>query len=308
MAPPSREPLPPSDAARTVSAAAVRTLSRALGALPLGANRALGALIGRLAWLARGRSRRVAEINLALCFPGLDAPAREALAKAALVEEGRALAELGWCWHRPRATLEARVAGVAGAGLLDEALADPRGALLVTPHFGAWELSALVPARDRPLGYFYRPPRRAALEPLLVAGRANLGGEPLKLGAGGIRAALGRLRNGGTVGILPDQEPERDGGVFAPLFGVPALTMTLLPRLARRSGARVLFVVVERLAGGWRYHCLEPAGDVAAADPVEAAAAVNRSVEACVAIAPEQYLWSYRRFRELPEGGRRAYR
>lgn len=291
-------------------AALARGLTRTLGALPLGANRAVGTLLGRLSWWAKGRSRRVATVNVELCFPALDAPEREALVRAALVEQGRALAELGWCWHRPRAALESRVRGVVGRDLLHDALRDPRGALLVTPHFGMWELSALVPTTLARLGYFYRPPRRPAFEPLLIEGRANLGGEPLRLGAGGIREALGRLRNGGAIGILPDQEPDRDAGVFAPFFGTPALTMTLLPRLAARSGARVLFVVVERLPGGtgWRYHCLEPVGDVASADPVTAATAVNRSIEACVAIAPAQYLWSYRRFRELPGGGRRPYR
>ena len=291
-------------------AVAAGLLSRALGALPLAANRALGTLAGRLAWLANGRPRRVAETNVGLCFPALGPRAGRALARAALVEQGRALVELGWCWHRPRAELEARTLEVVGAARLEAALDDPRGTLLVTPHFGAWELATLVPASRRPLGYFYRPPRRTALEPLLVAGRANVGGEPMRLDAGGIREALRRLRAGGTVGILPDQEPDRDGGAFAPFFGVPALTMTLLPKLAARSGARVLFVAVERLAGGrgWRYHCLDPVGDVAAADPVAAATAVNRSVEACVAIAPAQYLWSYRRFRELPGGGRRPYR
>ena len=324
MPSPSREPSPPpgaepSSGTRRAAAApgaltplgsVARGLTRLLGALPLAANRAVGTLLGRATWLARGRSRRVTETNVALCFPELDASARGALVRAALVEQGRALAELGWCWHRTRPELETRIRRIDGRKPLYEALRGARGALLVTPHFGMWELSALIPAGIAPLAYFYRPPRRPAFDPLLVEGRRNLGGEPLRLDAGGIREALRRLKAGSNVGILPDQEPDREGGAFAPFFGVPALTMTLLPRLARRSGARVLFVCVERLPGGtgWRYHCIEPVGDVAAADPVEAATAVNRSIEACVRIAPAQYLWSYRRFRELPGGGRRPYR
>ena len=308
--PSPRPPAPTATPASTPLGSVARGLTRLLGALPLGANRTVGTLLGRATWLARGRSRRVAEINVGLCFPELDAAARTALARAALVEQGRALVELGWCWHRTRPELETRVRGIVGRERFYGALHGARGTLFVTPHFGMWELSALLPAGIAPLSYFYRPPRRAAFDPLLVEGRRNLGGEPLRLDAGGIREALKRLKAGDNVGILPDQEPERDGGTFAPFFGVPALTMSLLPKLARRSGARVLFVCVERLPGGtgWRYHCLEPVGDVAAVDPVEAATAVNRSIEACVRIAPAQYLWSYRRFRELPGGGRRPYR
>lgn len=296
--------------APSIPGVAASLLLRALAALPLGANRALGALVGRLSWWTNGRPRRVAETNVGLCFPALSGVERRALVRAALVEQGRAFTELGWCWCRPRHELEAKLVGNVGGELLAAARASGRGIMIVTPHLGMWELSLLLPHQRDEIGYFYRPPRDRTLEPVMVAGRSNLGGEPMRLDGAGIRDAMKRLAAGRTIGILPDQEPERDGGVFAPFFGTPALTMTLLSRLAARSGCTVLLVFVERLPGaaGWRYHCRAPTGDVAAKDPATATAAVNASVEASIAVNPAQYLWSYRRFRELPEGGRRPYR
>ncbi len=287
-----------------------RALTRALGALPLGANRALGTLAGNVLRWTRGRPWRVARTNIELCFPELSAQAKRALVRDALREQGRAFAELGWIWHRPLPELRAKVVETVGAELLAASLARGRGTMLVTPHFGGWELGLVAPGHTHTIGYFYRPPRDRALEPLLVEGRGNLDGDPLRLDGAGIRDALRRLAAGRSVGILPDQEPDRDGGVFAPFFGTPALTMTLLSRLAAKSGCDVLFVGVERLPGGtgWRYRYIAPVGDVAAKDIVVAATALNRSVEACVRVNPAQYLWSYRRFRELPEGGRRNYR
>jgi KDO2-lipid IV(A) lauroyltransferase len=98
--------------------------------------------------------------------------------------------------------------------------------------------------------------------------------------------------------------------VYAPFFGEPALTMTLLPRLARRTGAAVLFVFVERLprARGYRMHWLPAPEGIADADPVISATALNRGVEACVALCPEQYQWTYRRFKARPDGGPNRYR
>ena len=113
--------------------------------------------------------------------------------------------------------------------------------------------------------------------------------------------------------ILPDQQPKsrrRGAGVFAPFFGVPALTMVLLGRLARKTGAAVVFSFAERLPGnaGYRAHWVEAPAAIADADPVRAAAALNQGVEQCVRICPEQYQWSYKRFQARPEGESEVYR
>ena len=119
------------------------------------------------------------------------------------------------------------------------------------------------------------------------------------------------LKRGEYVGILPDQEPKADrGALFAPLFGVPAFTMLLVSRLARKTGARVVFMFAERLPGrrGFHVHCLPAAEDIGSENDEVAARALNEGVERCVALCPEQYIWPYKRFRHRPEGMPKLYR
>lgn len=281
-----------------------------LGRLPLAINHALGSLLGELAWLTRSRLRRISDINVALCQPASSSDERDSLVRASLRETGKALTESAWLWHRPREFVASHIVEVRGAEFLAAARAENKGLLIATPHIGSWELCNLPVSEHASITYLYRSPRTAALEPLLIDWRRNLGGEPAPLDARGIRHVLGELDAGRTVGILPDQEPDSAAGVFAPFFGIPALTMTLLARLASRPGTTVLFLVAERLprGRGWRVHFVPPEPGIGDADRVVAATAINRTAERCIERCPTQYLWSYKRFRALPSGSRRNYR
>src|SRR6185312_11531816 len=128
------------------------------------------------------------------------------------------------------------------------------------------------------------------------------GGRPAAQGArragAGARTLYKRLAAGGTVGILPDQKPRAGEGEFAPFFGRDALTMVLLPRLAARTGAAVLYAFAERLpqGAGYRIHILPAPDGLADADLGVACTALNRGVEACVDLAFSQYQWQYKRW------------
>jgi KDO2-lipid IV(A) lauroyltransferase len=118
----------------------------------------------------------------------------------------------------------------------------------------------------------------------------------------GVRRVFRHLRGGGVVSIMPDHVP-RAGSVVAPFFGVPALTMTLLPRLAQRTGAQVLMLFVERLPNGYRVHFREPPAALLDADPLVACSAMNAAIEACARDAFTQYQWNYKRFKARAGSG-----
>ena len=116
-----------------------------------------------------------------------------------------------------------------------------------------------------------------------------------------MRQLFKRLQEGGVVGILPDQQPKAGDGEFAPFFGIPALTMTLLSRLAQRTGATVLLGYCERIgetpdgpAFALRF---EPVPDAA-----EGVAALNAAVERVARRDPAQYQWTYKRW-SIPAPG-----
>lgn len=287
----------------------ITALLRGLAALPLGWNRRLASAVGWLLTVLPNALRRHSAANIRLCLPELDAPAQRRLLNRSIVETCRTAFEAGPLWLWP----EARIRPLMGEALdvepVDTAVRAGRGVILATPHLGSWEMAGHFCALRWGITNLYRPPRIPELDILIRRGRERLGARMAATDARGIRRLYQALAAGAVIGILPDQDPGDDGGVFAPFFGVPANSMVLLGRLARKTGAAVFFGFCERLPGtqGYRFHFLPAPDGIADPDPAVAAAAMNRGVEACVRRCPEQYQWSYRRFRTRPSGAAKIY-
>lgn len=260
-----------------------------------------------LIWRLSHRLREVSRTNLELCYPELPLSERDLRARAALVHYARTVLELGvtWCW--PRSRFDALFDAPRGRENLERARAAGRGVLLLAPHFGAWEMLGLSLSDDL-AATLYKPGSDPELNRMLEENRQRFGARLVPAGPRGLRSLLSCLSDGQTVALLPDQEPRAGDGRFAPFFGVPALTGVLAPRLLQRTGARAVFAVCVREPGGrYRQHILPAEDDIYSEDFDIALAAVNRGVEACIALAPEQYLWAYKRFREQPGTEQRRY-
>ena len=289
----------------------VRRLFSLAGVLPLSVAHALGALIGWVAAFIPNRMRQVTRRNLELCFPHMSQHERRRLERQSLMETGKTLCEAPIFWRKPRQAVLDMVRETPGIEAVHQAHAEGRGIILLTPHFGAWELGGLYCSSLWPMTILYKPPKQAALDAPIREGRARFGAAVVPTDASGVRALLRSLKNLEAVGILPDQEPTEGEGVFAPFLGHPALTMTLPMRLlARTRGeheARVFLTITERLphGRGFRQHFMPAEPGMYSEDMTLAAAALNRGVEACLRIAPAQYQWSYKRFRQHPQGGDR---
>lgn len=271
---------------------------RLVGRLPLRWLHALGVVLGQVFWFGHGRARRIVERNLSLVVTQESAKTRHRLGRATMGETGKALVETAKIWgNRPERALEL-IREVRGAALFEAALARGRGLIVAAPHLGCWELLNYWLASRTPLAILYRPPRYALIEPLLLKVRGAMPVEQVRAEGAGVRTLYKRLAAGGVVGILPDQRPRGGEGVVAPFFGVPASTMVLLPRLAQRTGATVLFSFMERLpqGAGYRLHFLRAPDAIAEADINVACSALNRGVEECVRLAFNQYQWTYKRF------------
>ncbi len=155
----------------------------------------------------------------------------------------------------------------------------------------------------------YQPPRRYDLDNLLQAVRTTTGATLVPTSGRGVSHLIKALKRGEITGVLPDMEPaERSSGVFAPFFGVPALTMTLVHSLTRRTGAAVVVGFARRVRGGFVLEFTRPDTDLVSPEEVTAVTALNRAVETLVNLAPEQYQWEYKRFKRRPEGCEPLYK
>lgn len=288
------------------AAALLYALAWAVARLPWPLLRALADGVAWL-WVALdAREARVTRRNLELIRADLDANARESLLREILRTTARQTFETLRLWTRPAARNLADIVEVHGEALFDEALRSGEGLIVAAPHMGNWELLNQWLASKTPLAILYRPPESAIGEAFLRRVRANAGGqvEQVRAEAAGVRTLLKRLQKGGVVGILPDQQPKAGDGEFAPFFGTQALTMTLVSRLAERTGATVLFAWCERIGPGpdFALH-VEPAPPgIADPDPVAAVTVLNQAVERIARRDPAQYQWTYKRYTLRPEG------
>lgn len=273
-------------------------LLRLFGLLPLRVLHGIGATLGRLVLWRNARMAQHAAVNLRIVQPQLDDAAQAELLREVMAQSGRAVVELARIWGGGATRALGLVREVRGEPLLDAALASGRGVIIAAPHLGCWELLNYWLCRRTAMAILYRPPRIGAIEGLLRKVRGALAPEQVRADGAGVRTLYKRLAAGGTVGILPDQKPRAGEGQFAPFFGREALTMVLLPRLAARTGATVLFAFAERLpqGAGYRIHLLPAPLGLADADLTVACAALNDGVQACVERAFAQYQWQYKRY------------
>jgi Kdo2-lipid IVA lauroyltransferase/acyltransferase len=266
------------------------TLFRLLSRLPLPLLHALGAAIGRLVYAASPsyRSRLKSNITLAGFATGLS---------NAVTEAGKNVLELPFVWCAPQKRV-LDTTTIENWDLVQAALDARRGIIFLTPHLGCFEILAQAIAARTPLTVLYRPPRKKALKPLIEGARArhNLSLAPANLS--GVRALLKVLKQGGSIGLLPDQVPQQGEGVWADFFGKPAYTMTLPAKLQRMTGAALILAYAERLPHGAGYTLRFVPFDQTLADtPEQQAAAINTSMEHLIARCPAQYFWSYNRYK-----------
>ncbi len=275
-------------------------LLRLLALLPfpllLAAGRGLGTLLRHLPL----RFVRTARRNIELCFPELDAPARERLLDQHFKSLGIALLEvpLAW-WITPRRL--ARLVRIEGAEHLEAARARGGGVILLTAHFTSLELAGRTLLAVAPVSFLYRPPKNPVLAYALERYRTGYGGHPIP--KDDIRAFIGALKRNECVWYAPDQSYRKKGAQMVPLFGIPAATNTLTSRLARMTGATVLPYFLQRLPGSQGYLATihPPLENFPSECPVSDTARFNHMIEEQVRLAPEQYLWIHRRFKGLTE-------
>jgi len=216
--------------------------------------------------------------------------------------------EAGMLWHWPLERIFKHFDETQGLELLHEAKLEGQGMILAGAHSGAWELLGLFIQQYLDGAILYKQARDPAVEKILLEKRRRGGATFVPATGAGLRTMFKLLKNGRTVGLIPDQEPTLGEGQFAPFFGIETLTGVLLPRLAQRTGAPVLCGTCERRKGGrYRVHVFKVDEAIYDKDMRAATTAVNQGVERCIDVDTEQYLWAYKRFRNRPDGGKSLY-
>ncbi|MDX1455123.1 MAG: LpxL/LpxP family Kdo(2)-lipid IV(A) lauroyl/palmitoleoyl acyltransferase [Gammaproteobacteria bacterium] len=271
-------------------------LLRLFAWIPYPLQRVLGWLIGWLLFIAAGRRRRVTQMNIDLCYPERSKAERRKLVHGHFQALGMSVFEIAMCWYGADWVLRRRVK-VEGLQYLDAALAEGKGALLLSAHFTTLEIGGRLLGLFRNFHLMYRPNRTELLEIIISTSRRRHFEKVIP--RDDVRSMLRSLKENHPVWYAPDQGFRGKNSAEVPFFGVPAPTNTATSRIARSTGSPVLPFMVERLPGlqGYKLTIDPPLEGFPGEDPAEDAARVNAIIEADARRVPDQYLWCHNRFK-----------
>ena len=273
-----------------------------IAALPLCIVQMIGASLGLLAYIGSSSYRTLFRSQYDAVITSHQLQSR---LWSAVMASGQLFSDSLWIWRNPKQALH--LVEVQNWDLVEAAINEGHGLVMLTPHLGGFEIIPRVLAQHFPATILYRPSRQDWLNRIVEEGRAypNMHFVPTNLN--GVRQMTRALSKGEAIGILPDQVPSGGDGVWVPFFGRPAYTTPLPARLANRNKTPVIMFTAKRknLGQGWLMQAtrLAPFSE----DATLAATEMNQAIEQAILKAPEQFIWAYNRYKhpagaDLPPG------
>jgi KDO2-lipid IV(A) lauroyltransferase len=287
----------------------IKILVRIFALFPLSILHSLGTAVGVLLYKLPNRHSAIARRNIELCFPSLTTREQEVLIQDCLVETGKTALEVAamLLWKRQRVLN--LVVNISGLDDLQKACDDDQGVIIALLHLGSWELVNLYCSMHYPITGLYSPLKISSLDEYVKNARQRFGSSLVATNREGIRSLLQALNKRKIIFLLPDQDPGNQGSVFSPFFGLATKTMTLLPRLANKTGSKVVMAYAERLpkGRGFQLHFKQLSETISSPDIENATHYLSQMMEDQVRCLPSQYQWTYKRFKSRPNNEEKLY-
>jgi KDO2-lipid IV(A) lauroyltransferase len=262
--------------------------------------------LGSILFVLAKERRRVATINLQLCFPYMTDAAREDLVRAHFKMFTRGIVErcILWWGSAERINSLIRVEGIEHF----EAIKN-HPSILLTPHFVGMDAGGQWIAQHVDTVCMYANQKNQYMTALLLEKRARFGKQKLYSRQQGLRPILKGMKANMPFIYPPDQDQGIKDGAFIPFFGIPAATMASVPRIALMTGAKVVPSITRMLPDSQGYVLtFYPAWEnYPSGDDIADARRMNEFIEQRVLEMPEQYFWVHKRFKTRPEGEKKFY-
>ncbi|PXX42446.1 lipid A biosynthesis acyltransferase [Undibacterium pigrum] len=274
--------------------------------LPLPVLGRLGEGVGSLLFMLIKKRRHITLTNLSLCLPQLSEAERLAIAKRHFQVYARSVLERGILWWASEARLN-RLIQIDPAVPM-AAMADGP-TILMCPHFVSLDVAGVAVMLESSLCSIYTQQRSKVFDEALRKGRSRF--RPVKLfsRAEGVKPIIRAMREGLPFFMLPDMDFGAKDAEFVPFFGVPAATLTAVPRIAATTRAKVIPVIATILPDykGWKVTFHEPWQNYPGEDIVAATRYMNAFIEQEILKAPAEYFWAHKRFKTRPPGEPSVY-
>ena len=263
-------------------------------------------LLGNLAYSVVRIRREIVERQIAFAFPEFSKDDVQRVALASYVNLGRTVTESAMLPYRKRDFVFELVGEIDGWEIVEDALAQGRGMLIVTGHIGNWEFAGRwLAAKGLNIGAVARRMSNPLFADYLGKTRADMGAQ-IFYEADAVRLAPRHLRAGGILALLADQGVPGVASTFVPFFGRLARTPRGPAVLAIRFKTPLVYGTCIRQPDGRFNMTFErisvPDSGDRDADIDNMVAAYTKALERSVRLTPEQYFWMHRRWRRQPEG------
>ncbi|MFZ6760332.1 lipid A biosynthesis acyltransferase [Undibacterium sp. Ji50W] len=280
---------------------AVLVLMWLLHWLPLPVLGRLGEAVGSMLFVVIRKRRHITLKNLSLCLPHLSEAERVAMARRHFQVYARSVLERGILWWASEARLK-RLIRIDPAVPMAAITAGPT--ILMCPHFVSLDVAGVAVMLESSLCSIYTRQRSKVFDAALRKGRSRF--RPVKLfsRAEGVKPIIRAMREGLPFFMLPDMDFGAKDAEFVSFFGVPAATLTAVPRIAATTGAKVIPVIATILPDyqGWKVTFHAPWQNYPGDDMVAATRYMNAFIEQEILKAPAEYFWAHKRFKTRPAG------
>lgn len=267
----------------------------------------VGRTLGLVMYYLAHKRRRIAAINIALCFTELDQVAQAHLVKKSFLSAGMAIVEGFMSWFMPSRAFSRLHFETIGQRYVDEAIQQGKGVIFCSGHMMCLEIVGRAYGLQYDFSVVYKPVRNKSLQKLFEKYRGRH--YKAMLAHRDVKQIVRRLRAGEMIWYAPDQDFGIKSSIFADFMGVQTATLTATAKLAQLGNAIVVPVLFHRLNHdkGYALDVLPALQDFPSGDHQKDARRYNEILEAYIRRYPDQYHWLHRRFKTRPSGQAKIY-
>lgn len=253
------------------------------------------------------KRRRIARINIDLCFPELTNEEKKELIRRNFRHQARSVLYYGIIWWAPKAILKKRIV-IKGQRNIEKSIKNGRSVIIMTAHSLGLEAAVSAITMNYPVSGPFNPMKNKLVDWLVAKGRTRHG-TIIYTRETGLRPIIKDVRNGCAMFYLPDEDLGADRSIFAPFFDVEKASVPVLGRLAKSCKADVLPCIAcyDEEAHQYIVHVLPALNEFPQGDDYKDTLAMNQSLEKVIRICPSQYFWIMKLFKTRPQNESRFY-
>ncbi len=279
-------------------------LLKVIALLPLSILQLIASFISLILNSFNSSLKRISSINLRIAYPELSVEDHAKLVKKSVKSQCFTYIEFIKCWGMSPEYSLSLLKNIQGEQVFTDALANGKGVIVVVPHFGSWELlNAWLNVYATPV-IMYKPNKNAGINRYVLEAREKFNATLVPTDETGIRSIFKHLKQGGLTVILPDHVPNPTGGIYSNFYGQNTLSSTLVSKLASKTQCNVIGLSCIRDTQNPQHFsvvCQALSSDILSKDLQRSVDTLNLEMQKIIDVVPEQYIWSYKRFRRLSD-------